>query len=234
MTKPDAGKPRTKRPAAKAATTEVADAGDTALREAKRALRVQIAERIAALKPLARKHKTRSLAAFALRAPALGGRGLVLAYRAMDDEACIDELAETLVARGWRVAFPLVDAAGAMKLVELSTWPGLPPIFAAARWTTDRHGIRAPRLDAAGARPIWPRELDAVLVPGRAFDRAGNRLGRGKGYYDRLIARLRPDARRATVGLGFREQLEDTVPASADDRRVTWIASDRGLVRARG
>ena len=234
MTKPDAGKPRTKKPAAKAATTEVADAGDTALREAKRALRAKIAERIAALKPMAREYKARSLAAFALRAPALGGRGLVLAYRAMDDEACIDELAETLVARGWRVAFPLVDAAGAMKLVELSTWPGLPPIFAAARWTTDRHGIRAPRLDAAGARPIWPRELDAVLVPGRAFDRAGNRLGRGKGYYDRLIARLRPDARRATVGLGFREQLEDTVPASADDRRVTWIASDRGLVRARG
>ena len=136
MRKPDAGKPRTKKPVAKAATTEVAGAGDTALREAKRALRVKIAERIAALKPMAREYKARSLAAFALRAPALGGRGLVLAYRAMDDEACIDELAETLVARGWRVAFPLVDAAGAMKLVELSTGPGFPPIFAAARWTT--------------------------------------------------------------------------------------------------
>jgi 5-formyltetrahydrofolate cyclo-ligase len=126
MTKPDAGKPRTKKPVAKAATTEVAGAGDTALREAKRALRTKIAEQIAALKPMAREYKARSLAAFALRAPALGGRGLVLAYRAMDDEACIDELAETLVARGWRVAFPLVDAAGAMKLVELSTGPGSP------------------------------------------------------------------------------------------------------------
>lgn len=241
MTKPDAGKPRAKKPASKAATTEVAGADDTALREAeralreaKRALRASIAARVAALKPLARAHKTRSLAAFALRTPALGGRGLVLAYRAMDDEACIDELAETLVARGWRVAFPLVDAAGVMKLVELATGPGLPPLFHASRWTSDRHGIRAPRLDGVGARSVWPRELDAVLVPGRAFDRAGQRLGRGKGYYDRLIARLRPDARKATVGLGFTEQIEDSVPSSTDDRRVAWIASDRGLMRARG
>lgn len=203
-----------------------------ALREAKKALRAKIAERIAALKPMAREYKARSLAAFALRAPALGGRGLVLAYRAMDDEACIDELAETLVARGWRVAFPLVDAAGAMKLVELSTGPGLPPIFAAARWTTDRHGIRAPRLDAAGARSIWPRELDAVFVPARAFDRAGNRLGRGKGYYDRLLARLRPDARSGAIGVAYAEQIEEIVPASTDDRPVAWIATDRGLMRA--
>ena len=135
-------------------------------------------------------------------------------------------------ARGWRVAFPLVDAAGAMKLVELSTGPGLPPIFAAARWTTDRHGIRAPRLDAAGARSIWPRELDAVFVPARAFDRAGNRLGRGKGYYDRLLARLRPDARSGAIGVAYVEQIEETVPASTDDRPVAWIATDRGLMRA--
>lgn len=220
---------RAQRPAA----GSVADAdADTALRDAKKALRTKVAERLAALKPLARAHKTRSLAAFALRAPPLGGRGLVLAYRALPDEACVDALAEMLAARGWRVAFPLVDATGAMKLVELATGPGMPPLFHASRWTSDRHGIRAPRPDGVGARSIWPRELDAVLVPGRAFDRAGNRLGRGKGYYDRLLARLRPDARSATVGVGFAEQVEDAVPASADDRPVAWIASDRGLRRA--
>lgn len=236
MTKPDARKPRRKprrKPKEKAAKAEVSGADDAALREAKRVLRVQIAERIAAIKPLAREHKTRSLAAFAMRAPPLGGRGLVLAYRAMDDEACVDGLVETLAAHGWRVAFPVVDAAGAMKLVELATGPGLPPLFHASRWTSDRHGIRAPRADGVGARSVWPRELDAVLVPGRAFDRAGNRLGRGKGYYDRLIARLRPDARASTVGLGFAEQTVDSVPSSTDDRRVAWIASDRGLLRAR-
>jgi 5-formyltetrahydrofolate cyclo-ligase len=206
---------------------------DTALREAKKALRVKVAERIAALKPIAREHKMRSLAAFALRAPPLGGRGLVLAYRAMDDEACVDELAETLAAYGWRVAFPFVDATGAMKLVELAAGPGLPPLLHASRWMSDRHGIRAPRLDGAGARSVWPRELDAVLVPARAFDRAGNRLGRGKGYYDRLLSRLRPDARGAAIGIAYAEQIEETVPTSGDDRPVAWIATDRGLTRAR-
>ena len=151
----------------------------------------------------------------------------------MDDEACVDEIAETLAARGWRVAFPFVDATGAMKLVELATDRGLPPLLHASRWTSDRHGIRAPRVDGLGARSIWPRELDAVLVPGRAFDRAGNRLGRGKGYYDRLLARLRPDARGATIGVAYAEQIEESVPASGDDRPVAWIASDRGLTRAR-
>lgn len=236
MTKPRTEKSAARsaaKSAAKAAIAADADGADDALRAAKKALRASIAERVAAIKPLAREHKTRSLAAFALRAPALGGRGLVLAYRAMADEACVDELTETLAARGWRVAFPLVDATGAMKLVELATGPGLPALFDPSRWTSDRHGIRAPRLDGVGARVVWPRELDAVLVPARAFDRSGNRLGRGKGYYDRLLARLRPDARGAAIGVAFAEQIEESVPSSGDDRPVAWVASDRGLSRAR-
>ncbi len=223
----------------KNAATETTRDGDAdhgpkrALLEAKRALRTEIAERVASLGRLARKQKTRSLAAFALRSPPLGGRGLVLAYRAMEDEACIDDLVETLAARGWRVAFPQIDATGTMRLVELATGAGLPTLLHPSRWASDRYGIRAPRTDGAGARCVWSRELDAVLVPGRAFDRAGNRLGRGKGYYDRLIARLRPDARGATIGIGFAEQLAPSVPVSADDRRVAWIATDQGLMRVR-
>ncbi len=212
-----------------------ADAADpSAMLDAmKTALRKEIAARLAPMKRLARAQKTRSLAAYALRSPPLGGHGLVLAYRALPDEPCVDALVESLVARGWRVAFPQIDATGTMRLVELATGPGRDPVFHPSRWTTDRYGIRAPRADDARARPVWSREIDAVLVPGRAFDQRGNRLGRGKGYYDRLIARLRPDARGSTVGIAFAEQLAESVPVSDDDRRVTWIATDRGLMRAR-
>ncbi|MFZ9914568.1 MAG: 5-formyltetrahydrofolate cyclo-ligase, partial [Phycisphaerales bacterium] len=61
----------------------------------------------------------------------------------------------------------------------------------------------------------------------------GARLGRGKGFYDGLIARLRPDARAATIGLCHREQLVAQVPEDARDRRVAWVATDRALLRAR-
>ena len=205
----------------------------SALHAAKKELRAQVASAIAGVKPMAKAHKTRALAAFALRAPPLGARGVVLSYRAMPDEPCVDAVAEALAARGWRVAFPVVDDAGAMRLVELAADGVHASLFDPSRWSSDRHGVRAPRIDAAGARTIWPRELDAVLVPGRAFDRAGNRLGRGKGYYDRLIAKLRPDARAATVGIAFAEQMSDGVPVGEGDRAVSWIATDRGIVRAR-
>lgn len=220
------------------AGADAADAADapTALADAKRALRTEIAASMRALGPLRRAWRSAAVCDFALRSPPLARCGVVLAYRAMDDEACVDELVGALAAQGWRVAFPRLDAQGAMRLFELETGAAhreLAPLFDQTRWTTDRYGIRAPLVGVAGARPLWPRELDAVLVPGRAFDRSGNRLGRGKGYYDRLLAALRPDARAATLGIAFSEQIRDAIPAGEGDRPVAWIASDRGLTRAR-
>jgi 5-formyltetrahydrofolate cyclo-ligase len=75
-----------------------------------------------------------------------------------------------------------------------------------------------------------PREplerIDLVVVPGVAFDTCGNRLGRGKGYYDRLLAL--PEFRARTVAFAFECQLVDTVPHEAHDRGVeTLITEDR-------
>ena len=71
--------------------------------------------------------------------------------------------------------------------------------------------------------PEWtdPAELDLMLVPGLAFDRAGNRLGFGRGFYDRLIARCRPDLR--TLGVAAPWQLIPAVPAEPHDRPMTAI-----------
>lgn len=63
--------------------------------------------------------------------------------------------------------------------------------------------------------------VDFALVPGVAFDRAGKRLGRGKGYYDRLLTRLNA----YKVGLCFDFQLVDDVPTSGYDivmDKVVW------------
>lgn len=66
--------------------------------------------------------------------------------------------------------------------------------------------------------PIFPEDLypdiQLAIIPGMAFDREGHRLGRGKGYYDRLLPKL-TKARRQ--GICFPFQLRDKVPAEAHD-----------------
>jgi 5-formyltetrahydrofolate cyclo-ligase len=196
--------------------------------ESKKAMRAEMRARVAAIKPFARAQRARRLAATVLRSPALAGARLVLAYRALPDEIDVDEVVRALAARGVRIAFPRVEDDGSLMLLEVAAADPL----AASHWRADRFGIAAPNVDSAAVRRVMPREIDAVLVPGRAFDARGARLGRGKGYYDRLLGRLRPDSRRATVGVCFREQVVDCVAESATDRRVAFIAAEGKLLRA--
>lgn len=62
-------------------------------------------------------------------------------------------------------------------------------------------------------------QLDLVLVPGVAFDARGRRLGRGKGFYDRLLA----DVRGAKCGVAFDEQMVATVPVGPRDIPLNCI-----------
>ena len=61
--------------------------------------------------------------------------------------------------------------------------------------------------------------IDLAIVPGMAFDRRGNRLGRGKGYYDRLLPRLVA----YKIGLCFPFQMVEDIPAEAHDVRMDEI-----------
>ncbi len=65
------------------------------------------------------------------------------------------------------------------------------------------------------------KDLDAVIVPGLAFDRQHNRLGRGAGYYDRFLSTLPKTV--TTVGLAFDFQLTESLPTEAHDMRLQQI-----------
>ena len=86
---------------------------------------------------------------------------------------------------------------------------------------TDEHGLRSPKT----GRLILPNIIDAVVVPGLAFDPQGRRLGRGGGFFDRFLSRLRPTT--TTIGLVFDQQIIDAVPANERDAAVDIIVSDR-------
>ena len=66
-------------------------------------------------------------------------------------------------------------------------------------------------------------EIELALVPGMAFDRAGHRLGRGKGYYDRLLPRL---SNARLMGICFSFQLLDEVPNEPHDIPVQCVITN--------
>ncbi len=65
------------------------------------------------------------------------------------------------------------------------------------------------------------QEIDALICPGLAFDASGGRLGRGRGFYDRLLAQARPDALK--VGICFPEQLIPDTFSEAHDIRMDEV-----------
>ena len=72
-------------------------------------------------------------------------------------------------------------------------------------------------------------ELDVVVAPGRAFDRQGNRVGRGAAYYDRFFVR---DGFHAFIcGVGFDCQMFPEVPIEPHDIPVHGIVTESGLLR---
>lgn len=84
-------------------------------------------------------------------------------------------------------------------------------------------GILEPIAEEIGPTdPITPSTLDLIIVPGVAFDRKNNRLGRGKGYYDRLLAKL--DIPK--IGICFDFQLFDEIPAEPFDRKMNQVISE--------
>ena len=86
-------------------------------------------------------------------------------------------------------------------------------------------GLREPRADLTHA--VAPDTLDLILVPGVAFTRNGGRLGRGGGFYDRLLASL--PASTIKIGVCFASQLLTELPVEPHDQRVDFNATESGM-----
>ena len=70
------------------------------------------------------------------------------------------------------------------------------------------------------------KKVDLIIVPGVAFDRKMNRLGRGKGYYDRFLPKL--SAPKA--GICFDFQLRDQIPSETNDIKMDYIISENEII----
>ncbi len=145
----------------------------------------------------------------------------VMSYVDFSSEVHTRPLLHTLWEQGRTVVVPycLRDDLG---LFRLQSFDELAP---------SRLGIPEPRgeLRARADRRADAAQIDLVVVPGLGFDRQGARLGFGRGYYDRLLSRLRGETRR--MGLAFECQLVDHLPLLPHDVPVHMVITERAVYR---
>ena len=99
-------------------------------------------------------------------------------------------------------------------------------IYDMAELTSSQFGLLEPKADFI--RKLNPKEIEVVLVPGLAFDRRGNRLGYGKGYYDGFLIKLSPNALK--IGLAYNFQLMDEVPIDNHDIPLDIIITEKEII----
>lgn len=150
---------------------------------------------------------------------------IVLLYHAMPDEVDTHDLIIAALHGGKRVYLPRV-AAGVMGFHRLADEAAL------TRLARHPYGM----LEPDGSEQAWdavetPEPL--VVCPGRAFDLAGNRLGRGGAFYDRFLHELRHGAVRAgtAIGICFDLQIVDAVPVTDGDEPVDAVVTERRVAR---
>jgi 5-formyltetrahydrofolate cyclo-ligase len=176
------------------------------IQEAKRRLRDQV--RAALRRMTARERATFSAQARVLlqsQPKWLTAQSLLL-FAPLPEELDVWPLLADALAAGKRVALPrFVVAAQGYWAYEV-----LDP---ATDLELGKFGIREPRSQCAR----FPSDrLDLILVPGVAFDLQGDRLGRGQGYYDQLLARLRG----TKCGVAFDQQFVQEIPLETHDVRL--------------
>ena len=175
---------------------------------AKHALRQSVLAAVAVLSAAERAAASAQARARLAAQPLWHDAQTVLFYAPMARELDVWPLLVEALAQGKTVGLPRFEAAA--QTYSLCEVRDLQRDLRAGRY-----GIREPGPGCAFLR----KPLDVLLVPGVAYDVRGRRLGRGKGYYDRILAGVSG----TTCGVAFDCQIVDAVPVDPHDASVNCI-----------
>lgn len=143
----------------------------------------------------------------------------ILFFAPLPDELDVWPVLELSLALGVNCALPFFDAKkktyGAKTIEKLAT-----------DIVTGKFGVREP---ASTCAEIPLDKFDLVLVPGLAFDPQGNRLGRGTGFYDRILSA----ASGIKCGVGYDIQLLENLPTEPHDAKVDFVLTPNQCVKVR-
>jgi 5-formyltetrahydrofolate cyclo-ligase len=183
------------------------------LKRQKRALRREARALRDGLSSGERERMSEEVAGKVLALPAVADATTVMAFSSFGSEVDTGPIIGRLERDGRRVALPRVEGRDIVAVAYRSGDRVRPTSFGAT--------------EPAGGEKVAPEEIDVVIVPGLAFDRSGHRVGYGRGFYDRFLAGLRPDA--LTIGICFSIQLVNEVPHGRGDRPVDLVMTEHGL-----
>ena len=192
-----------------------ADVNESDLNDAKATLRDEIKITLGALSPEQLHTRSADACQKLLALEAIRRASTIMLYMPIPGEVDLTPAALWCFRYGKTVAVPTVDwKRRDMRLVEVTT-------FDDEFMDVDERGIRTPR----DGRPLPADLVDVIVVPGRAFDTEGRRLGRGGGFYDRFLNRYAD--RPTLVGLAFDAQIVEHVPTAAHDIPMDFLVTER-------
>lgn len=133
----------------------------------------------------------------------------VLLYSALPDEISLSALQEDALANGKTVWLPVVDGESMRihQYIKGKTQVG------------SRFMIEEPTAETPELKPEEYEQIHLAVIPGRAFSMEGDRLGRGKGYYDRFLAKYNGQ----TFGAAFDCQMYEIVPTDEWDKKLDKV-----------
>jgi len=146
-----------------------------------------------------------------LRSELLAEVKFIALYSAIYNEVLTDTVAGWALDSGKTVAYPRV-AGEYLEFVEIASLVDLTP---------GSFGV----LEPSAGNLVTPASLDLVVVPGVVFDRAGHRLGYGRGYYDRVLDECRQDCKK--VGFAYQFQVVESLPVVEEhDRTLSALMTE--------
>ena len=183
------------------------------LLEQKKQLRQEILHRRSQLTERQRTEKSRQISHFLLEIDEFRQANTVFCFISYLDEVDTHGLINEFLERGLTLAVPKIVGKTEMHSVRLRDWSELTP---------DRLGILTPKSDEIVSGPF-----DLVVTPGVGFTAQGDRLGYGRGYYDRWFAQNQVKTR---IGIAFESQLVETLPTEATDVPLHMLVTETGVI----
>ncbi|XP_063786458.1 5-formyltetrahydrofolate cyclo-ligase [Pseudophryne corroboree] len=200
------------------------------IQAAKRALRVQLKQRISALSDTEKLRQSQAVTRKLLSHNRYQTAQRIAVFLSMPDEVQTGDIISDIFHQGKSCFIPRYQPRSThMDMVRLSS------VEEILQLPVTTWNIRQPGEEDCREEALAIGGLDLVLVPGLGFDKEGHRLGRGKGYYDTFLEHYNHQfaAKPYTIALAFQEQLCDSIPVTENDIEIDEIiiAGDQEMLK---
>lgn len=142
----------------------------------------------------------------------------IAVYSSLDDEVNTKKIISKIIADKKTLLFPRID-------IDTQKMEFCPVESPTDQLRTGKHGILEP---LSNIKAVETTHTNLILVPGRVFGIQGQRIGRGKGYYDKFLEKTNQATR---IGIGFESQVTTAnIPQFSHDQKMDFILTEKRLI----